>query len=133
MKLCRILDPGKGKDLPCAQVTNRGLRNEDDLVTVIDEATWTFINGEGRQGLCTAKFRPDLIVDVLTLPAGDTLVSLGDARFRVSHRSKHCHPGCALDPLDCRLLGRVLFLHVEAPGQICLGDAFEYSFKSINN
>lgn len=106
----------------CTKISALGLRGKDDLVTVIDQATLDFCRGEGKTGLCTAKFRADFVVDTLsTVDAGEKL-SWGTCRFTATDRQKHCHGGCRLDPVVCLLNGRVLFLKITTPGRICIGD-----------
>ena len=122
MKLLEIHGQNSVHVSGCVEVTQRGLRGKDDIVTVIDQATLDFCKGDGRDGLCTAKFRADLIVDGLQSCPVNTSLSWGTCEFLVTDRKKHCYPGCGLEPILCQLNNQVLFLKIKAPGQLCFGD-----------
>lgn len=122
MKLLEIHGPDGPAGRKCAEITSLGLRGKDDLVTVIDRATLAFCLGEGKNGLCTAKFKADLIVDELVIPEVGSHINWGTCEFTGTNRQKHCYPGCGLDPATCRLNGCVLFLKVRRPGRICIGN-----------
>ena len=110
------------RELTLPEAPPEGGSAGDGLVLVADEATRDWCLGAGRSGLCTRRFRADLVVDHLEIPEPGTGCRCGDAFFSVIARHKRCHPGCALDPRDCRLTGRVLFLKLVAAGQVCAGD-----------
>lgn len=118
----RIFVPESPVSVSEAEITATGLRGRDDLVTVIDEATLAYCLGEGKGGLCTAKFNADLIVDELeNVPRGAHII-LGSALLQNQELRKHCHPGCSLESSRCLLHDRVLFLKVKNPGFIRSGD-----------
>lgn len=94
----------------------------DGLVLAVDETTRDWCLGGGRSGLCTRRFRADLVLDSFMLPEPGTRFCCGEAVLEMMARYKRCHPGCALDPRDCRLTGRVLFLKIAKSGQVCVGD-----------
>lgn len=97
-----------------------GLR--DGQVSLTDEAVVRFCKSTDPPGLCTSKFRADLIVDELVLLPSESLAACGEVQFRVEARRKHCYPGCSLHPAECRLNGRVLYLKVLKEGLIHIGD-----------
>lgn len=125
MIIREIQRPGLGAAEPGIRyaVTEKGLRLKDDLVTVTDEAALNFCVREGRVGLCAARFKADIIVDALeAFPAG-TRVQMGTVLLETTGRRKRCHPGCSLDPRQCQINGRLLFLRVIRAGSIRLGDS----------
>lgn len=122
MILTRIFLPGVRDPVGQARITRQGLRNEDDIVTVTDEAALAYLQEEGRGGLCTAKFHADLIVDAVQRLDGEAEFTLGQAVLQMTARRKRCHTGCRLDPSGCLINDRVLFLRVLQPGNVRVGD-----------
>lgn len=89
-------------------------------MTVTDEAAISFCREQ--EGLCTARFTADLVLDELPdLTPGEKL-RLGSSQLLLTARRKGCHPGCGLDPALCRINGRLLFFKVIGPGRTCVGD-----------
>lgn len=129
LEIRQLMTAGGPAQHACIKVTELGLRGRDDIVTVIDQATWSFCRGEGREGLCTAKFNADLIVDELIRPQTGSIINAGSCDFLQTGRHKHCYPGCSLDPSSCLLNDMVLFLKVMTPGEICIGDELNIQLK----
>lgn len=122
MVITRIHVRGTERLVKEAVITERGLSGKDDLVSVISKATLAYCRKEGREGLCTSKFRADLIVDELIPMKPGQKILCGTAEFEISSRRKLCHGGCSLEPENCLLNDGVLFLRVSRPGVIKTGD-----------
>lgn len=122
MIITRIFIAGSRDPVGEAEITAKGLRGRDDLVTVTDEAALAYCSKEGRGGLCTAKFNADLIVDHLEDVAREAELTLGEAVLQNTDRRKHCHAGCDLDPSQCLINDRVLFFKVRKPGRVRTGE-----------
>lgn len=125
MQTMKITGFKEGTGSSCLDISRSGSKKDDGIVTLTEDAVVTYCLGEGREGLCTRRFRADLVADSLDPLSPDQIVRCGTAEFLVTGRRKHCHPGCALDPADCLLMGRVYFLKVITPGRVCLGDVIE--------
>ena len=106
----------------CQKIHLEGLRKGDGMVTLTEQAVVSYCLNEGKDGLCTQRFRADLVVDKLDPLRTDQLLSIGQAQFIVTSRQKRCHPGCVLKPSSCQLIGHVFFLKVVTEGRICIGD-----------
>ena len=106
----------------CQKVELEGLRKGDGIVTLTEEAVVNYCLNEGQGGLCTQRFKADLVVDKLDQLRTDQLLSIGQAQFKVTNRRKRCHSGCVLEPSCCQLIGHVFFLEVVAEGRVCIGN-----------
>lgn len=109
----------------CLKIQLDGLKKKDGLVTLTEESVVSYCREEGADGLCTGRFKADLVVDQLDELSFNQVLRCGTLRFQVTSRQKRCHPGCALDPTACQLIGRIFFLKVLEEGTVCVGDSLE--------
>ena len=109
----------------CLEIQLAGLKKRDGLVTLTEESVVSYCQREGVGGLCTGRFKADLVVDQLDELSYNQVLRCGTLRLQVMTRQKRCHPGCALDPTCCKLIGRIFFLKVLAEGKVCVGDSLE--------
>ena len=81
------------------------------------------------QGLCTVKFKANLMVEGINLwefPVG-TKLRIGESLHEISQVGKGCHAGCAVLARGerCILMQQAIFTRVLASGEITIGDRIE--------
>ena len=77
-------------------------------------------SGEEQEGLCTRRFKANILIEGPYTLAEDNLLHIGEAVLRVSSL-KQCHSECKLTP-PCYLTKYAGFVVVEKGGVVCLGD-----------
>lgn len=89
----------------------------------------------GDTGFCHRRFKANIVlytggmVEVGTMQPGDHLRGT-EVELQIQKVGKKCHRDCPIySKAGCSLLGEILFLEVEKPGKIALGEEVIYREK----
>jgi len=118
-------------DRDCARFTEEGMegaicKNPNRPVSLMSLESRQRVDQAELRGLCYDRFRADVTLDCIEMPAKGSLIKCGELVLGILPEGKTCWPECKLlkEKLPCPLRDGVRYARVESPGKLCRGDSF---------
>jgi hypothetical protein len=101
-------------------------KNPDRPVSLMSWQARQEVDQAVRRGLCYRRFRADITIDCVQMPAKGAIIQAGELALEILPEGKTCWPECELyqEGLTCPLQDGVRYAKVETTGALSVGEVF---------